>query len=83
MITDDKFVVRRREKTCKCKVECNLLQWMVLDRYLNFHEGREYQVDILINQPFDRPYKVYQNGGYSDYVLLNEEKFKSYFDLID
>ena len=82
MMTDDKFVVRRKETTCKCILECRLKDHFALDKYYNFHKGREYQLDILMNQPFQKPYKVYQNGEYSDFVLLNEEQFNSYFELI-
>lgn len=45
---------------------------------LNFHKYREYQVDVL---PLF--YIVYQNGGWDDFISLNEEEFNTYFELID
>lgn len=67
------------EKTCKCIKEFNVLpdNMHPNEKELNFHKGREYQVDI--HTLF---YKVYQNGGYDDYVFLNEDEFNENFELI-
>ena len=59
------------EKTCKCIQEYKI-------ENLTFHKEREYQVDI-----YPLFYKVYQNGGWNDYIYINEEDFKQYFKLID
>ena len=59
------------EKTCKCIKE------LKIDNY-QFHKLREYQVDI-----YPLFYKIYQNGGWNDYIYLNEEEFNKYFKEID
>ena len=67
------------EKTCKCIKELNVLPdgRCPNESELNFHRGREYQVDI-----YALFYKVYQNGGYNDYVFLNDDEFNESFELI-
>ena len=60
------------ENTCRCKhsLEFN-------DAYGKPHEfivSREYQVDI-----YPLWYEVYQNGGWDDYIHLEEEQFNKYF----
>lgn len=59
------------EKTCKC-----IEDYEIED--LIFHKGREYQVDIL-----PLYYQVYQNGGWYDYIYMQEEDFDKNFKLID
>jgi len=63
-------------KTCKCvksiKYEDNVF------KPLEFYQNREYQVDV-----YPLFYKVYPNGGYEDFVFLNEDEFKKDFLLID
>ena len=68
------------EKTCKCINEFSVLSDNMCpnDEELIFHNGREYQVDVYVSS-----YKVYQNGGYDDYVFLNEDKFNENFELIN
>jgi len=59
------------EKTCKC------IKDFTFDEYV-FHKGREYQVDI-----YPLYYQIYQNGGWNDYVFLeNNDDFNEYFELI-
>ncbi len=61
----------KRERTCKC------IEDYKFDN-LEFHKGREYQVDEFLMY-----YQVFQNGGYDKYVIINEEdKFSKYFSLI-
>lgn len=62
----------KRERTCKC------IEDLVSDN-LQFHKGREYQVDVYLLH-----YKIYQNGGYDDYIIINDEdEFSKYFKLIE
>lgn len=70
------------EKTCKCIKDISTTSD---SRYsnveiLDFHAGREYQVDMFVHPPF---FQVYQNGGYNDYVYMDIERFLEYFRLID
>ena len=67
------------ERTCRC-----INDFVILpdnrhsnEKELNFHKGREYQVDIYVLF-----FKVYQNGGYDDYAFLSNEEFDDYFELI-
>ena len=59
------------EKTCVC-----IENYEIED--LIFHKGREYQVDI-----FPLYYQVYQNGGWDDYIYIEDEDFNKNFKLID
>ena len=60
------------EKTCKC------IEDLEFNGYL-FHKGREYQVDI-----YPLYYQIYQNGGWNDYIYLeDEEEFNKYFKEIN
>ena len=65
------------EKTCLCIKDLSITD-EYNDGTLNFHMGREYQVDIypLFNV-------VYQNGGWKDFVYLNDEEFYKNFKLIE
>ena len=70
----------KKETTCKCieyYTTPRHLNHIIEDYDLEFHKGREYQVDIT---PLF--YKVYQNGGWDDYTYMNEENFVKYFELI-
>ena len=60
-----------KEKTCKCINEYKIGDFI-------FHKRREYQVDVC-----PLWYQVYNNGGWSDYVFLEEDEFNKYFKLID
>ena len=64
------------EKCCRCKKTFNVPPERGLEE-LEFLERREYQVDI-----YPLYYKVYNNGGYLDYVFLSDEDFRKNFDLI-
>ena len=67
------------ERTCKC-IESLTINAACPNNdgdELNFHKGREYQVDI-----FPLYYQVYQNGGWDDYIFMNEEEFNKNFSLI-
>lgn len=68
------------EKNCKCIKEFVTFPDNVFSNEdeLYFHVGREYQVDI-----YALYFKVYQNGGYNDYVNLDDSEFSEYFRLID
>ena len=59
------------ERTCLC-IEDYEIEDLV------FHKGREYQVDI-----FPLYYQVYQNGGWYDYIYMQEEDFNTNFKLIE
>jgi hypothetical protein len=59
------------ERTCVCNEDYEIED-------LIFHKGREYQVDI-----FPLYYQVYQNGGWDDYIYIQEEDFDKNFKLID
>jgi hypothetical protein len=58
------------ERTCVCIKDYEY-------ENLIFHKGREYQVDI-----FPLYYQIYQNGGWYDYVYMQEEDFDKNFKLI-
>ena len=68
------------ERTCKCIESLTINASMPHDNgiELNFHKGREYQVDI-----FPLYYQVYQNGGWDDYIFITEEEFNKNFSLIE
>ena len=60
------------ERTCVCTEDYEIED-------LIFHKGREYQVDI-----FPLYYQVYQNSGYDDYIIINDDdEFSKYFKLIE
>ena len=60
------------ERTYKCIENLNINAATPYNdgNELNFHKGREYQVDI-----FPLYYQVYQNGGWDDYIFMTEEEF--------
>ena len=58
------------QKTCRCIKEVQFDE-------LKFYNRREYQVDI-----YPLFYKVYNNGGWDDYVFLDENEFLENFELI-
>jgi hypothetical protein len=69
----------RLEKTCKCIQ--SYTKYPDIDstqRELNFLKGHEYQVDIC-----PLWYQIYVNGGWDDYMFMNEEEFNKYFKLIE
>ena len=75
----------KREKTCRCiatlETENNNIRKNP-EAMIQFHSGREYQVDIFFT--FEKSYyKVYQNGGWDDYARMSEEEFNRNFKLID
>lgn len=61
----------KRERTCKCILD-------YVEDGLLFHKGREYQVDVypIYNQ-------IYQNGGWNDYIFMQDDEMNKYFKLID
>ena len=59
------------ERTCIC-IEDYEIEDLV------FHKWREYQVDI-----FPIFYQVYQNGGWNNYIYMQEENFNKKFKLIE
>ena len=71
----------KSERTCKCIQDYKFprcLNHIIEDYDLEFHKGREYQVDVT---PLF--YQVYQNGGWDDYIFMTEEDFNKYFKLIE
>ena len=68
------------ERTCRCNNDLSIPSGgrnSTLDT-LNFHAGREYQVDV-----YHLFLQVYQNGGYNDYVYLEENEFLEHFEIIE
>ena len=74
------------EKTCKCLQDIETEQD---DKKMLFRKGREYQVDVF--NYVDRKsgyngslllYKVYNNGGWYDYIIIKQEEFDKYFEII-
>ena len=74
------------EKTCKCRQDIETEQD---DKKMLFRKGREYQVDVF--NYVDRKseynglsllYKVYNNGGWYDYITIKQEEFDKYFEII-
>lgn len=60
------------EKTCSC------IEDLIFEDY-QFYKGREYQVDI-----YPSHYKIYQNGGWDDYIFLEgDDNFNKHFKLIE
>ena len=61
----------KRERNCKCIQDYQ-------ENNLIFHKDREYQVDLypLYNQ-------IYQNGGWDDYIFMDDETMEKYFKLIE
>lgn len=73
----------RLEKTCRCIRESRFLKGSTSGECCDFIKGREYQVDMFVT--FNEPefYKVYQNGGYDDWALLDTNEFSNNFEVID
>lgn len=74
------------EKTCKCLQDIEIEQD---DKKMLFRKGREYQVDVF--NYVDRKseynglsllYKIYNNGGWYDYIIIKQEEFDKYFEII-
>lgn len=67
------------EKTCKCvKSTPNIYRNEQSKEFCSFIEGREYQVDVYMTSS-DIHYKIYQNGGWEDWVMLEQEEFDKWF----
>ena len=74
----------KTEKTCVCIAELEIdsdNNAKEPQARLQFHVKREYQVDIFYTATYS-VYKIYQNGGWDDYVRLKEDEFNKYFKLI-
>ena len=70
------------EKTCKYKVSLTRKNDNYPERECEFRAGREYQVDVYVY--LDRShYKVYQNGGWNDFVFLEDIEFRENFEIIE
>ena len=76
------------EKTCKCLQDIETEQ---NDKKMLFRKGREYQVDVFNyvdrKSEYNGPslsllYKVYNNGGWYDYITIKQEEFDKYFEII-
>ena len=61
----------KSERTCKC------IKNYKFDN-LEFHKGREYQVDV-----YPLYYQIYQNGGWNDYIFMDDDTMEKYFKLIE
>ena len=70
----------KQEKTCRCIATLTMLGEKNVSE-LTYHNYREYQVDVFSTAEYNI-YKVYQNGGWDDYVRLDEKTFAEYFELI-
>lgn len=70
----------KQEKTCRCTESLTMLSERN-DSELTYHNNREYQVDVFSTAECST-YKVYQNGGWDDYVRLDEKEFAEHFELI-
>lgn len=69
----------KSERTCKCIEDYNCMNsGNISTTLLEFHKGREYQVDV-----YPLWYIVYQNGGWDDYIHLEEDLFNKFFKLIE
>lgn len=74
------------EKTCKCLQDIETEQD---DKKMLFRKGREYQVDVFnyvdLKSEYNGSsllYKVYNNGGWYDYITIKQEEFDKYFEII-
>ena len=74
------------EKTCKCLQDIETEQD---DKKMLFRKGREYQVDVFnyvdLKSEYNGSsllYKVYNNGGWYDYITIKQEEFDNYFEII-
>lgn len=70
------------EKTCKCIENSSFLKGTTTGEVCDFIKGREYQVDIFTSFNKAEYYKVYQNGGYDDWSLLDSKEFSKSFEEI-
>lgn len=69
----------KKETTCKCIKNFKCMNSGNLSKIpLEFHKGREYQVDI-----YPLYYHLWQNGGWNDYICLTKDQFNEYFILIE
>lgn len=74
------------EKTCKCLQDIETEQD---NKKMLFRKGREYQVDVFnyvdLKSEYNGSsllYKVYNNGGWYDYITIKQEEFDKYFEII-
>lgn len=74
------------EKTCKCLQDIETEQD---NKKILFRKGREYQVDVFnyvdLKSEYNGSsllYKVYNNGGWYDYITIKQEEFDKYFEII-
>ena len=70
------------EKTCACIASLEHTNDNDESKLCEFIERHEYQVDVYIYLERSH-YKVYQNGGWNDFVILDEKEFKENFKLIE
>jgi hypothetical protein len=66
----------KQERTCVCLHDAVFP--VDIGEELEFHKGREYQVDV-----YPLYYAVYQNGGWNDVIYITEEQFNNNFKLIE
>ena len=72
------------EKTCKCIQEWHPMNdGKISTTILNFYKDREYQVNIEYLHPYTEAYIVFNNGGWDDYVTIDNDTFNKYFELIE
>ena len=67
------------EKTCTC-----IAAWdtEVGKDKLSFLERHEYQVDVYMSLESSK-YRVYANGGWTDYIDIDQKEFDEHFRLIE
>lgn len=67
------------EKTCKCvKSTPKIYRNAHTGEFCTFAAGHEYQVDVYVSA-VETWYKVYQNGGWEDWVMVDQENFDKWF----
>ena len=68
------------EKTCACIKDFEYTDEQSKKTYI-FHKKREYQVDVqIVNKQII--YKLYNNGGWYDFIYLRQDVFEEYFKMI-
>lgn len=71
------------EQTCKCIKDCD---YECSRKILHFYAGREYQVDITSGfnnmDEIILNYKIYNTGGWIDYITLEQDAFDENFEII-
>jgi len=70
------------EKTCRCINSTRLFNGET-GYDMEFHKGREYQLDVYTTSDQPEHFKVYQNGGWDHWIMMSKEEFDKIFVEID